>query len=200
MRATSRESMSAIASCGLCCVLLLAGCDRVFGLTDVMERTDASLDSAAACPDDYIAIPNTPIESRYRFSGTSFPWELAELDCENDGAPAITHLAVFDNALEMVALRDYLSMTNAGYFIAWVGYGRDLFTDPTSFFAVTGESVPDTQPPWNATEPNNGYGAGEEPVVWFDTSHDLVDGPADYSTSFLCECDHHAVTKQFQLH
>ena len=81
------------------------------------------------------------------------------------------------------------------------GYARDTGSDPTQFYAVTGEAVPLTVPPWNANEPNNGGGTGtEETTVWFSFYDDLVDSPYFAEQAYACECDHRPVTKTFTLH
>ena len=175
---------------------------------DHVGPSDAVVDGADAaevCRADYAPITDGQIGSQYRFVNTSLTWEDAELDCENDALTNIAHLAVLDDMLETTAVRNYIIAKvvaeTGGYFEAHVGYARNLDTDPAQFFAVTGEPVPATVPPWNMNEPNNGAGTGiPEPVVWFSRDQGLIDGPTTFQARYVCECDHRPVTPRFMLH
>jgi len=187
--------------------LALAGCDVVFRLDDLKVddggTPDIAIDAGEACRADYGTVSDTPTRSKYRFVNTYLTWKEAEADCENDSATNITHLVVFDDEAELRGVRNFVIaevvFETGGAFQAHLGYGRNLADDATEFYAVTGEALPTSGPPWQLNEPNNGMGGAPEPVVWFSREFDLVDGPTTFMTVYVCECDHRPVTNMFTL-
>jgi hypothetical protein len=187
----------------------LAGCDYLFNIDHVGPvPIDAPIidgvDATEGCRADYETVDGAPPASKYRFVNTNATWENAELDCENDGLTNITHLAVLETPTEVIAVRNYIVekviTQTGGQFEAHVGYARDLTGEWNRFFAVTGEEIPATAPPWKVGEPNNGLGAQEEPTVRFTRDSDLLDGPTTLEVTYVCECDHEPVRRTFVLH
>jgi hypothetical protein len=176
-------------------IVALTGCDGVFNLDHVTDP----MPDALTCPDFYNPIPMGPPGVQYRLVPAATPWVKAADTCEQD-QKGHTHLVVFDTSEERVAVEQYAVMLLGGFSLHG-GYGRDTTADAmTGFVAVTGEPVPNTQPPWKAGEPNNGLGGGPEPVVWFGFQTGLLDGPlAGHDVGYVCECDHRAVTKHFDF-
>lgn len=179
-------------------LVALAGCDSVFSI-DHVDVHDALTVDAVACPETYNPIPMGPPNVQYRYVPLATTWPKAADSCKSD-LEGHTHLVVLDTDAERVAVEQYLIMLTGG-FAVHAGYARDTSANPiTGFFAVTGEVVPSTQPPWAPNEPNNGAGVGSpEPIVWFGFQTGLVDGPLDYQVGYLCECDHRPITKRFDF-
>lgn len=188
----------------------LGGCDSLFNIEHIPDpdrgdartidappidgaQLDAAVDAPEACPPGYMTIPNGPVGSTYRFVGSYDVWNIAEADCEKDTSMRVTHLVVLDDDAETAAVVAYLSQSPTH-----AGFARNVADDPQQFFAVTGAPVPLGSPPWGLNEPNNGGGGAPEPVTWF-SYYGLVDGPTNYSLTYLCECDHQPVTKMFVL-
>src|SRR4051812_18961411 len=116
-----------------------------------MPPVDAAAD--AAVPDSVDATVIDPCaatytmmigQSYYRFTGTGASWDIAEHACEADGRG--THLAVFDDSLEMNKVE---AMVNG--IEIWVGI-TDRVTD-RNFLAVVGES-PKFLPVWQSMDPS----------------------------------------------
>jgi hypothetical protein len=185
-------------------MLLLGGCDLVFGLNGRTEprmdanvvddgAVDTTLDVADApqCPVNYSALANTPPTSRYKIiveSGRAWPYALDE--CRNDTpGSGITHLVVFDDTVERDAVQD--ALPQGGTFRAWVGYARDITGQPLQFRSVTNVPLSMTSSLWRANEPDNGSGGPQETVVWFDNAtQGIVDArTTDTLDGYVCECD-----------
>ena len=183
----------------LLCVF--AGCDVVFRVDHIGPSDGGSLDAPEACPADYTVVANAPVTNLYRFVDLPQIWEVAEADCVNDSITDISHLAVLDDVVELAALRAYINAQTGGGFQALVGHARNVDGDPNQFFAVTGEPVPMTSPPWASNEPDNEppNGIGEETITWFEGTVDMVDGPDSLAQTYICECDHRPVALQFTL-
>jgi hypothetical protein len=185
-------------------LVALIGCDKLFDVDHVDSPStdaqvfDVSPDASFPCPGSYIAFPEAPEVSRYRWGSPKVTWQAAELDCEDDSPFLVTHLVVFDRPGEMAVVRDTLDGMFGG-FAAHAGYARNVLDNPYEFYAVTGEALPVSGPPWNMNEPTGVIGAGEETTVRFESFADLTDQPWDSAFSFLCECDQRPVTKTFQL-
>lgn len=185
-------------------VVAVCGCDVVFRI-DRVPRMDASIeiDAGEPCRADYEMVNNAPPDSRYFFSDMFLSWAAAEEDCEDDSITGITHLVVIDDLTELRAVRSFviakrIEQTGVGGFDAWAGHARDAASAmPLQFFAVTGEPLPASGPPWELNEPNN-LGSNE-PVVWFNDHFDLIDGATSLRLQSVCECDHRPVTQQFVL-
>jgi len=192
--------------CALAAIGLL-GCDVVFRLDDLViddaAVPDIAIDAGEACRADYSVVSDTAPGSKYRFVNSITTWADAEADCENDSLTNITHLVVFDDLLELRGVRNYVIaevvFETGGAFQAFAGYGRNLADDWQQFYAVTGEALPKTGPPWHTVEPNNGSGGTPEPVVFFSREYDLMDAPTTFTGTYVCECDHRSVTKVFTL-
>ncbi|HTL37353.1 MAG TPA: hypothetical protein VL326_29670 [Kofleriaceae bacterium] len=187
-------------------LVALAGCDRLFEIThvdptsvDAMSTIDTPPDATHLCPGDYHAIPGAPDVSLYRWNPAQLIWSEAEADCEDDSPYPITHLLVFDRPGEMEAVRAALNAMFFNQFASHTGYARNVLDNPYEFYAVTGEPVPQTRPPWNMGEPTGTVGPGEETTVRFESFTDLIDQPWDFPLSSLCECDQRPVTKTFTL-
>jgi len=139
---------------------------------------DADLDHPdsrpmANCPGNYVSAGEQ--SSRYRYIMTTSTWTAAEATCEGDGAGI--HLAVFDDGIELAALRSVVGDTDV-----WTGV-TDRITEG-SYLSVTGLPAPFL--PWSNGEPT---GAAEDCVsVEVD---DGVAGDADCALLRrpLCECD-----------
>lgn len=187
----------------LLAICVLAGCDDLFNLEPIdPSDAGAQLDAAEACPADYVTVTNAPVTSSYRYVSLEQIWEVAEADCVNDSLTDITHLAVLEDVPEMAALHVFVETQAGGsYFRTLVGHARNVGEDPLQFYAVTGEKTPRSHPPWAANEPDNEppSGIGEETIVWFETNLDLIDGPETLPQTYICECDHRPVTRQFVL-
>jgi hypothetical protein len=192
---------------------LVAGCDGVFNLDHIHSHASADApidtpvdmrdgppiadDAPELCPVGYQNLTNVPPMKRYRYVTSPATWDVAEADCEDDATTKITHLAVFADVTEMENVKVTLGM-QYGFIEASVGYGRDTnAADLRQFYAVTGEPLAQTTPPWNTNEPT---ATTAETVVRFDSNSDLIDGPWNYSIGYLCECDHRPVTQTFVLH
>jgi hypothetical protein len=191
----------------LAVLCVLAGCDYTFNLDHIGPARDGGpdgapmfLDAPEPCPTSYKVVADTPVASRYRIVTVLQTWEVAEADCVNDSITGITHLAVFDDPTEMPALRAEINASIANPFDAFAGYAHDTGADPRQFFAVTGEALANTVPPWNLGEPNGGTGTDEEPIVWFGSNHDFYDGGYFYQEMAVCECDHRRATRTFTVH
>ncbi|HSD90634.1 MAG TPA: hypothetical protein VLB44_24085, partial [Kofleriaceae bacterium] len=185
-------------------VLLLGGCDKLFSIDHVDLDKDAQtadtngdaptpVDAPEACPQNYRIVQNTPLSSVYRLGSTPMSWDAAAADCNNDTLTRVTHLIVFDDIAELVAIRPFVNA--AAPWSAYVGYARDTIAqggDPTMFTSVTGTPLSATSMLWGTNEPDNGGGPGlpEETVVFIRDDKDLTDGPDTYPFVYICECDH----------
>ncbi len=168
------------------CVITLAGCDQGFGLAPVTQDADPE-----SCPaQGYAAIPGG--STLYRIGLEPHDWLYANEDCRKDSETGVTHLAVFDGIVELDAVRDAVSAAMPGQ-LTWrasVGYGRDRMSDPTAFYAVTGEPIPLDSTLWTLGEPNNGRGLYDEPVTHIGFEYRLTDSPVPGDPSlYVCECD-----------
>lgn len=189
-------------------LIALAGCDKLFDIEPVdpaladaatIDAVDSPVDASRFCPTTYEVFAEAPSVSMYRWVGNNVAWASAEQDCVDDSPYPITHLVVFDRVGEMAAVRDVLD-AKFGQFASHAGYARNVLDNPFEFYAVTGELLPQTRPPWNMNEPTGTVGAGEETTVRFESFADLVDQPWDTVLSYLCECDQRPETKTFDLH
>jgi hypothetical protein len=186
------------------CIALVAliGCDKLFDVDHVakppVDAAETFFDAPEPCPNIYTEWPEAPIVSRYRWVGQSIEWAAAEADCEDDSRGHITHLVVFDQPGEMAVLRDHL-VNMFGQFNSHAGYARNVLEDPFEFYAVTGEALPRSGPPWNANEPTGVVGSGEETTTRIESGADLTDQPWSHPVSYVCECDHRPVTRTFML-
>jgi hypothetical protein len=183
----------------------LAGCDKLFDVDhvgapadDAMADAETFFDAPEQCPGVYKEIPGTPDTSRYLWVGMNIEWAAAEADCEGHTRTKVTHLVVFEEIGEMLAVRAQLDMM-FGQFASHAGYARNVQDDPFQFFSVTGDALPTSGPPWNPNEPTGLVGVGEETTVRFESLRDLTDQPYAHPVSYLCECDHRPVTKTFTL-
>jgi hypothetical protein len=176
----------------------LAGCDRVLGLGPIVPDPDAPIDEP--CPADFGPITGAPPTSRYLYSAVPLVWQYAETTCEMATTTKITHLVVFDDMVEITMLGAFIQ--TQGLAIdrhVQAGFARDTGSDPNVFFAVTGAEVDAGNPLWQMGEPN-GAPPNEETTTWFDGYHLLTDGLWSLPQAYLCECDHHPVTRTFNLH
>jgi hypothetical protein len=168
----------------------LAGCDLVFA-PGGLPPGDAGQD-AEECPGTYVAVDGAP--SQYRIvESPMLPWLEAEGACEADTVSGETHLVVFDDYLELAALREH--MVPLGGYTAHVGYGRDAGDQPDMFTAVTGEPLSSASNLWEPGEPTG----GTEQVVFFTSIEDLTDGPHAMARIYVCECDGRRPTKTFSF-
>jgi len=195
-------------------VVLLGGCDKLFSIdhvdldkdaqtadTSVDPRLDGPVDAPEACPLDYRPVQNTPLSSVYRYGTSQMSWDAAAADCANDTLTRVTHLIVFDDIAELVAIRPFV--TAAAPWTAYVGYARNTIShggDPTMFTSVTGVPLSPTSMLWAVAEPDNGGGAPmpEETVVFIRNDKNLTDGPDIYPFVYICECDHVPANQVFQ--
>lgn len=169
--------------------VVLAGCDSLFNLEQV-DTVDAMVDATfEPCPASYTTPPNTT--SRYRYVSLSLPWDAAEADCENDTQTRISHLVVFDDVAELIAVT-----ASAPFERPWeasVGYARDTVAQggvANEFYPVTSlRSLPLSSPLWAMSEPNNGLGGPEETTVFISHDTAMYDAPAIYPHTYICECD-----------
>lgn len=182
-------------------LLSLAGCDSLFNLEHV-DNVDTAMDAAVdatpeQCPASYATPPNTT--GTYRYVSLSLPWDAAEADCENDTQTRISHLVVFDDIAELLAVR-----AAAPFEAPWevsVGYARDTLAQggvANEFYPIT-STVPllTTSPLWAMGEPNNGLGGPEETTVFISNDTALYDAPATYPHNYICECDHRQPARVF---
>ena len=199
-------------------VLVLAGCDSLFGLTHLHDRskdaavTDGLIDTSAqavdAAPDSRpldafvqkgcselgYALQVASSTTFYRNSGTAQgTWLEAELDCEDDStAPNLvrTHLVVLSSDVEASNVYSGVMFSNApnGF---WVGLSDRVVSGNFKWVTdqPTGYPPAATGSPWASGEPSNG--AGEDCV--FDTAQvTMHDGPCTEKRHYACECDVHA--------
>ena len=170
-------------------VIASAGCDLVFppGTFDQDAMVDAAPPDCAGIP--YQSIAGAP--SVYRIEAvTVLPWPEAEQTCEAD-RPGGTHLVVFDDITELLAVRQ--EMLGLGGFGAYAGYARDPTDPPNMFRTVTGEPLSPVSNLWEPGEPTG----GTEQVIYFANDEDLIDGPANFELIYVCECDGKPVTESF---
>ena len=206
-RAQLRFSLILLAMRGWSVALVaLLGCDKLFDVdhvtappADAAVDAETYFDAMEQCPGSYRPLDGAPTESVYLWVPANNTWEEAEADCEADTIAKITHLVVFEDVAEMVAIRAELNST-IGTFNSHTGYARNTAGDPFEFFSVTGDALPRSGPPWNANEPTGIIGVGEETTTRFESFRDLTDQPWNSQFNYLCECDHRRVTKTFTLH
>lgn len=184
----------------LIAMLLTSGCDRVYGLTgrtepvidgsvtdtEIVDGAPDVIVDAPVCPSNYTAIPGA--SSRYKILvDPTRDWIYALDDCRNDTpGSGITHLVVFDDTVELDAIRQ--ALPNVASFRVWVGYGRDHDDPPFDFRSVTNVPLASSSNLWDGGEPDNG--AGLEPVVWIERVSGLVDARLDDPVDgYVCECD-----------
>jgi hypothetical protein len=185
-------------------IIALAGCDKLFDVEHVDLEIDAAidappifLDAPEPCPTSYVTYAGTPAASRYLFVGAQALWLDAEADCEGDTRTKITHLVVFDDPSEMMTLRTGIEGQLGGNtFAAHAGAARDFGTDKNQFFAVTGEPLPLSGPPWGPSEPSN---IDIETTTRFESFADLTDQPPTNMLSHVCECDHRKAIRTFTI-
>ena len=186
-------------------LVALAGCDKLFDLDAVpppsadaaIDAPPIFLDAPEPCPTSYVTYAGTPSTSRYLFVGPQSLWLDAEADCESDTRTKITHLVVFDDGDEMAAVRTGIEgQLNGNTFAAHVGVARDFGSDLNQFYAVTGEALPLSGPPWGTNEPSN---LAEETTTRFESFADLTDQPPTAVLSHVCECDHKKAIRTFTL-
>ena len=186
---------------GVVATLSSGGCDAVYGLSGrdaavVDTATDAIDATHEQCPADYAPIANAPAGSSYRIvEMENDRWLLGFVDCRNDTTTGVTHLVVFDDVIELEAIKRALPPppSKGAAWVSWAGYARPPHSDPLLFSTVTGGDISSTDPLWGLSEPNNGNGNGakEETVVWIGNNiSGLIDAPYDKVVNgYVCECD-----------
>lgn len=179
------------------CVLLLAACDRVFGLEHVDPEpagADALVDSPRPdgepmnCPSDYTIRLQTTA-SLYRLVTVTAPWLEAEADCADDMPTGQTHLIVLSNQAEWESL-----ITNPPKYLldeTWIGVtarknGRIDFAWATAE-ETGGFVVPATVGaiPWEPDQPDSDGACGELRAL----SGALHDDTCTEQNNYICECD-----------
>jgi len=179
-------------------ILLLGGCDRVFGLIPLGEPThevDATttIDAPAptACPASYtITLPPAVSTSMYRLElGLLDQWDNAADDCERDSMTpgSYTHLVVLSNDRERELLNQLLPAQDM-----WIGLADIRFD--MEFEWVTAESTggyPALElPPWEPLDPHRD-GAGCVTIRNTDPQllGTLGDNQCVDRLTSICECD-----------
>lgn len=170
-------------------VVALAGCDLVFPPGEFEPAVDAT-PPPPDCPPTYHLIDGAPSEYRIVVN-PMLPWLEAEQTCNADTTGQASHLVVFDDFLELAALRE--DMEPIGGFLAYVGYGRDTSDPPDRFTAITGEALSPVSNLWEPGEPTG----GTEQVLYFSNVEDLIDGPHTIPLPYVCECDGRPPTETF---
>jgi hypothetical protein len=149
-------------------LLLLSGCDLVFGIDPPACRIDDPR---------YEPLPNRSRDSLYRYHSdnlTEVRWQVAEATCESDKA----HLAAPDDVEEYNAILVGLASRNIND--AWIGVARDAAA--TEYFLVTGE--PPLTTFWAPSQPQVATG----PVVRI-TQDGFVTETVTMPNDYVCECD-----------
>jgi len=170
-------------------LLLLAGCDQVFGL----ERDP----SENACPGTYAPIENAPY--LYRLDDRLLDWQAAADECRGDTVAHITHLVVFDDTTDLVAVQSALLGGMPPFVYVHVGYARDASAAPLE--RASFRSVIDTEvyaPLWNVSEPDNHMQRGET-IVALGAASKLVDSAPRTPSHFICACDQQVANKTFEV-
>lgn len=181
-------------------VVLLAGCDQIFGVPapatdartvdaaarDSSDEQDAAIDAPPdAPPDAPVACPSSyPFgrnASRYRYASTAASWTAAAADCADDlASPTLhTHLVVMGSDQERSFVQALEAFTDP-----WVGLSDRRGTMQW----VTAENVPvplASDPAWATGEPSGG--AGEDCV--FMKTADYSDDLCAAVRTYFCECD-----------
>lgn len=154
-------------------VAALTACGRI----DFRDAPDAAVPDAPAGPEPCAATYTRMIgQSYYRFTATGTSWDIAERACEADGRGS--HLAVFDNALEMNMVEAIVNGV-----LIWVGV-TDRVTD-TSFLDVAGER-PRFLPSWQSPDPSF---AGPGCIQFNPSSRLIHDQDCSTQVAYVCECD-----------
>ena len=131
---------------------------------------------APGCPAGYLKYGTLP--SGYRYVTTQANWLAAEMDCENDSAPSMTHLIFVETEPEDGATETLI----AGSSKFWSA-GNDRITEGT--YKNTANQ-PQTFLPWKSSqgEPN---GAAEDCIYVDET--DFFDDDCNQNHAYICECD-----------
>lgn len=173
-------------------VLLLGGCDRVFGLVPLEARPpDAAVDaSTLQCPISYdLTVDGYP--SRYRFVTAATTWDAAEVACASDTS-ASTHLVVLDDDDERLGLVATLTMAGSTSSV-WIGLSDRVTED--AFLWVTAQPVgvpPRANPPWPIGQPDDMNGGQDCVRIQGATSAAPTlfdDGECSSQFDYVCECD-----------
>jgi len=196
--------------------LLLAGCDSLFGLTHLRDRS--SVDADASLTDTGIDTPSLDAGTDgrsvdayvqktcaqlgytiqiagsttfYRGSGgVQKTWIAAEIDCEDDSSLSNlvrTHLVVLSGDVEASNVYSGVLFSNApGGF--WIGLSDRIVSQNFKWVTnePTGYPPAATGSPWASGQASNG--AGEDCVV--DSSQVTMDDvPCTENHYYACECD-----------
>jgi hypothetical protein len=193
-------------------VILLAGCDKLFDLEQLV-RTDAGIDGGidggsdgpgdaafdvSMCPPDYSLLLWPGSKFRH-FDSLGQAWEVSD-HCNDDLAGA-THLAVADSAEKLSALHGALTMRSRTRW--WIGGVQSITATGLldEWYWVTGEPVDPML--WNPTQPNDGdnneAGHTEQFMVLEETRIGLVDYGGNNTAEGLCECDGRPVPAHVSL-
>ena len=171
-------------------MVVVAGCDVVFGLHDVAPGAGGGLRDYT-CPDSY----TSDATGHHRAVTGASSWAQARIACVDDqgsdGTTGFTHLAVFeadnpDEGTEVWNEVQQLATQGSGRTIAfWVGSWSQGSDAPYAW--VNGEDPPVSgEYPWrDATEPT---ALGLCALVNFDAPGMQV-YDCGLQTAFACECD-----------
>jgi len=166
-------------------VVLVTGCDQVFGLEQPPSR----------CPTSYTALAPTSATSYRSSGGAPVGWLAAQSACLADstsrGDAAFTHLVVVGSDRERQDLGGQTSTD------LWIGLS-DQSTEGT-FTWVTDEDTrgypPVSGDPWGAGEPDDGSGGQDCVLIGAPSGGNagrFVDAACTEVHEYLCECDDHA--------
>jgi hypothetical protein len=192
-------------------LLVVAGCDQLFGLLRVdltpdarSDAMDGGIDSSTAdalsdarpdgnpivgCPSSYSSFNGT--HGRYRLVTTPTAWAAAQSVCLDDqgltGPGFYTHLVVLGNDVERGFVGSaVIGNGNSG----WVGLSDRKTSN--NFLWVTNENTNGYPPaqggPWAVNEPSGGAG---EDCVRMNGQSDFADHNCNDLLRFACECDSH---------
>jgi hypothetical protein len=146
----------------------------------------------ANCPAGYEAYPG--LKYQYRVAAAPATWQLAEDDCRDDTAEAITHLPLFTDAPQLDVFSGYFFNVDPSPFYLFAGYARDQVGGP--FRGVTGAVIPAEL--WEQNEPNN-LGGVETVTAVERESRRLEDVRPDLAKPYVCVCDGRTASETFNL-
>jgi hypothetical protein len=136
----------------------------------------------AGCPADYITLPNTLADHRYKLVTTERNWNAAKADCEAS-APGSAYLAIPDELSELQSMN-----TQGAALRYWVGI-TDAATEGT-FLNVKG--MPQAFLPFDTAngEPDDGNGGNTQDCVSRIESTDLIaTDKCNLAFAYICECE-----------
>ena len=167
-------------------LVLLAGCDAVFGLSSA-PVTDGNPAGDLDCPSSYVKTST----GNYHLLDTHLSFIDAETACVADGTPGAsgkTHLAVMAGTGmtgEENVVFQQIKAQNGDQMPAWVGVSKASSIDFVWITDETPNKLGLGQPPWEQGEPTGGGDCALMPME----SSGLEEQPCDTEFYPMCECD-----------